>query len=627
MDTTKHRIPTTFGSDVFAALEDFDRRIYFRWDLATDSLEFKKPIPHHLYDIGTGLSQASTSLWHSGLIHPDDVPIFRFFLHNLYRRRARYLGGTCSQACKIRIRHHNKRDYLWSEIHIITYFDNRQPVIAFGNIRNIQAQKLWKQRIERAASLDKLTGLLNKETTCTRATEYLTSLSQDNDLAGLLLIDADGFKEINDSFGHLFGDAVLTDMGNAISHNFRQTDIKGRVGGDEFMVILRNLSSVDILHKRCQALLKNLQRHYQSGAQDLPFSISIGAALYPEHGTSYTELFNHADRALYESKSHGKNQYTLYRSSLLGHASVSNHRDSGDFEDLQQRAFKDNMIEFIFKLLYETNSPDATISMSLGMFGKLFKLDRVVLELFDPNTNQYQTAYEWLSPHGVSLKDNQHNSDTILPLSQRDELIRNGYKATSYGVMSICEDISKADIPYHAAMSRLQLGSFAHCMITHGSETLGSIGFECCRPRTYQGECIHDLSIFAVILGNILLTSYSDDKLRLQNTHLRDLLDHMQEMVYVVDKITLMPIYFNQTIRQTLSESSSGMPCYELFHKRMTPCPDCPVQRLSCEGNEYILCQLRNWDEQRPTLSRACNLHWSENENDPPLAMVIQDPF
>ncbi|SDG12139.1 diguanylate cyclase (GGDEF) domain-containing protein [Selenomonas sp. WCT3] len=627
MSTTKCQIPTTFGEEVFSALENFDRRIYFRWDLRTDKLELKQPVANHSYDIGTGLLDASTKLWHSGLIHPDDLHIFRYFLHKIYHSSSRYLGRTCNQACKIRIRSHKKTDYLWSEIHIITYFDDHQPVIAFGNLRNIQAQKLWQQRIEQEASFDKLTGLLNKETSRHRISEYLDSLANEAEQAGLLLIDADGFKGINDSFGHLFGDAVLADMGSAINHNFRQSDIKGRIGGDEFIVLFRNLNDLQILHNRCQVLIQKLQRQYQNGTQTLPFSISVGVSLYPEHGTDYAELFKHADRALYEAKSKGKNQYVIYHNSLFNQAASAKSRVPNDFEDLQQKAFKDNMIEFIFKLLYETNSPDATISLSLSMFGKRFNLDRVALDLFDPDVNQYTTAYEWLSPNGVSLKSAAHNTSLFSQIAQRNDLILNRYKATSYGVMSICEDTTKAASSYQPALTALHLGAFAHCMITHGSDTLGCIGFESRQPRPFDDECLHALSIFAVILGNILLTSYSDDKLRQQNSHLRDLLDHMQEMVYVVDKITLMPLYFNQAIRQTLSESSAGHPCYELFHQRMTPCPDCPVQKLSGEGSEYIACDLSNWDKERPTTTRACNLHWNQNENDPPLALVIQEPF
>ena len=627
MDTKSHPIPTTFDSDVFSALEKFDRRVYFRWDLTTDVLELHGPAHPNSYDIAPRIAPASTILWHSGLLHQEDATILRVYLNTIFCHHIHRPKGSCNHICKLRLRGNGCHEYIWSEIHLITYFDGFMPVVAYGNIRNIQAQKLWQQRIEREAAHDQLTGLLNKDATRLRITKHLASLSPDIDQEALLIIDADGFKEINDSFGHLFGDAVLTDMGNAIMHNFRQSDIKGRIGGDEFLVLFRNISDPEILHDRCQSLIRQLERRYKNGQQELPFSISIGVAQYPQHGTTYQELFKHADRALYESKNLGKNQYTIYRSSLLGQASVTSHRTPKDFEDFQQKAFKDNMIEFIFKLLYETNSPDATISISLGMFGKLFNLARVGLDLYDPDTNQYTTAYEWLSPNGISLKSSERADDTFDSISMRNTLILSGYKATSYGVMSICEDTSKAADRYQPAMAALHLGAFAHCMITHGSDTLGCIGFEYSRPHTIDDECRHALSVFAVILGNILLTSYSDDKLRQQNMQLRSLLDHMQEMIYVVDKITMSPIYFNRSIRQALPDVNAGHPCYQVLHKRSTPCPGCPVLQLSGEGSEYIQCDLNNWDKDRPTCTRACNLHIDKVDDTRPLALVIQEPI
>lgn len=626
MRAVSHRIPTEFGNEVYVALEDFDRRLYFRWDLTTDTINLNEPVPQNNYDIPLKIACASSMLWHSALIHPDETHLLRVYLHTIFRHRERYRNRTRNTSCKMRLRDRSRMDYLWSEIHIITYYDGLKPVVAYGNIRNIQAQKLWQQRVEREAAHDKLTGLLNKDACKKRIVDYLSGLSRDIDQAAMLLIDADGFKGINDTFGHLFGDAVLTDMGNAIIHNFRHSDIKGRIGGDEFIVLFRNMTNVPVLKDRCERLIHNLNRKYKNGKEELPFSISIGASFYPEHGTSYTELFKHADRALYEAKSQGKNQYMIYHPSLIGQASVTNHRAPVDFEGLQQKAFKDNMIEFIFRLLYETNSPEATISLSLGMFGKQFNLDRVAVDRFNPATNQYTTAFEWLSPNGVSLKPQEHREDISRLLCLRNNMVLSGYKATSYGVMSICEDTAEKEEKYQECIQFFQLGAFAHCLISHGSDTLGCIGFESTAPHVFKEEAIRELSIFAVILGNILLTPHDDNKLRQQNAHLRDLLDHMQEIIYVIDKITMQPVYFNRTIRQALPDGMAKQPCYQLFHKRQTPCPDCPVQKLSGEGSEYIQCEIDNWNSGAKICSRACNLFWDDTSGRP-LALVIQEPF
>ncbi|MBQ5419772.1 MAG: GGDEF domain-containing protein, partial [Selenomonas sp.] len=132
------------------------------------------------------------------------------------------------------------------------------------------------------------------------------------DSATLLIVDADDFKSINDTFGHLFGDAVLREMGRAIRSNFRQTDIRGRIGGDEFIVMLPGMASPEVTARHCARLCRSLSRVFNAGSKTHAFSISVGAAQFPQHGQSYRELFNHADQALYEAKRRGKGQYVLY---------------------------------------------------------------------------------------------------------------------------------------------------------------------------------------------------------------------------------------------------------------------------------------------------------------------------
>lgn len=622
MSVSDSHIPTGFSSDVLAALEDFDRRIYFQWDLTLDIITLKKPLPNTFYDLSHEAGRTSSQLWLDGFIHPDDVVLLHTYLRIIYSASARFHNRRCKLACKLRLRARNKKDYIWSEIHIITYFKGFAPVMAFGNIRNVQAQKLQQMRFERQAQRDKLTGLLNKETTQARITRYLSGLSPELDREALLLVDADGFKDINDAFGHLFGDAVIQDMGNTISHTFRHTDIIGRIGGDEFVVLFRSVHNVDILRERCAQLIENMRRTYRSDGRELPLSVSIGVAIYPDHGESYTDLFKHADRALYEAKSLGKSRYIFYKSSLLGSASVTNHRSPEDFAALQQKAFRDNMIEFIFMVLYETKSPSATITHSLSMFGMQYNLDRVAIDRYDEITSRYQTAYEWLSPSGVTLQVEEPTKDEADTINLRNEMVLSRYQPTPYGVMSVCGDTAELDERYQSAARALNVRAFAHCLITHGNDTLGCIGFEAARPIDITEEMRRSLSVFAVILGNILLSNQSAKKTATQNKQLRTLLDHFQEMVYVVDKITMQPVYFNQTIRQAIPIASTTMTCYQLFHQRVTPCLGCPVKRLSGEGSEYIECELDNWG-CGPTPSRACNLQGEDLKQ--PLALVVQE--
>ena len=628
MKKMQSQIPQHFDEDIFEALGELDRLLYFHWDLSTDVMTFHNPKAGRIYALpGARMENASSHLWLDHILHPDDIRLLHRFLRMLYRpAKSKTSMHQRRMAAKLRLRSVTKTNYIWAHVHTVVYFEQGHPTAIFGSVRNIQAQKAWQLRMEHQAQHDNLTGLLNKAGVKRSITSELERVSPKRDHCAMLLIDADGFKEINDCFGHLFGDAVLTDMGLAIERNFRGTDIMGRIGGDEFVVLFRNSINTTVLHNRCESLISTLSRTYADGEHQLKFSISIGVALYPEHGITFDELFRHADRALYEAKGNGKNQAVFYRPSLLNNnAVVTNERDPQSFEDFQQKAFKDNMLEYIFRLLYETNNPRATIDLTLGMFGKQFKFDRVAVDHYDKTANQYTNTYEWLSPHGVTMKaeryDKNQQDDIAELINQRDQMILSQYHPMAYGVLAVCHDTSKLDPQYQKACQFFRVGAFAHCLITHGFDTIGSFGFECTEPHTFTQEELSDLHTFSVLLGNILLPQESDDRTKQENEHLRDVLDHLQEAVYIVDKETMVPVYMNQTVRQTLSDTFSGEPCYKRFHRRNTLCEQCPVHQLTGSGYEYIEKQMDNWGGV-PAYTRACNLTWKINEH--PLMLMIQ---
>ena len=625
MDNTNFKIPTEFNTDIYRTLNDIENLLYFKWNVLTDTIEFTTSVESSDYDLPQVACPASTVFFGGNTIHVDDREKFETFFNEMFWMQNMKNDYQFFSA-KIRLLGKNRTDYLWAEFRLLLYFDNNGPAMAFGCICNINVKQLWQMELQHSAEHDVLTGFYNKTATQKHVEEYLAKLAPRDRPPALMIIDADGFKAINDSFGHLFGDGVLADMGLAIRSVFRQKDIVGRIGGDEFVVLLCEMPSIEVLEKRCTELLTNLDRNYENNNVSLPFSVSIGVALYPEHGTTYLELFKRADRALYESKSKGKNQYSIYQAGFSGvNIAVASARDPQHAEDIRQKAFEDNMLEFILNMLYETQNPDMTVAVCLELFGKQFNLDRVTIDKFNRSSNQYVNAFEWVSPNGISLKDKNTAENLSFLIDRRYYLIDSSFHPTPYGVMSICPDTSKKYIQDKEVFDKLNLGSFAHCQISHGGEIIGSVGFESSYTlRDFSKEELTKLSIFSVLLGNILLDRRTDKIFERVSRHLQNILDHMQEFIYVVDKDTYEPIFFNSTIRQTLSTSATDQPCYKRFHEFDEPCEGCPLKNLSRDGNEYIDVQLDNWGEE--TTARAYNIHW-EDEMDKNLALIIQSSF
>ena len=624
MTDSNFKIPTEFDTEIYRTLNNIDNIIYFTWKIGIDSMEFTSPVEQSDYDLPQIAAPASTVFFGGKTIHPDDKTKFEKFFDEMF-----WLQNTKNDykffSNKIRLRGKEGRGYLWAEFRLLLYFDENGPQIAFGCICNINVKQLWQMELQHSAEHDVLTGFFNKVATQKHIEEYLNSLTPTDLPPALIIIDADGFKAINDSFGHLFGDGVLADMGHEIRGIFRQKDIVGRIGGDEFVVLFREMPSQDVLEKRCVELLKNLDRHYESNNESLPFSVSIGIALYPEHGTTYTELFKRADRALYNSKSRGKNQYSIYHSSLIGRSlAVDSSRDPQHAEDIRQKAFQDNMLEFILNMLYETQNPEMTITVCLAMFGKQFNLDRISVARYERSSNRYVNSFEWLSPNGFSIVSKEARQNYADLLERRYFIIDANYRPTPYGVMSICEDTAVKYPNDKKVFSALKLGAFAHSQIARGSEIAGSVAFESAHPRIFEKEELSKLSVFSVLLGNILLDHRNDNISERMSKHLQNILDHMQEFIYVVDKETYEPIFFNSTIRQTIISTAMEQTCYKRFHNLDAPCKGCPVKKLSKDGNEYIDVKLDNWGVETP--ARAYNIHW-EDEMDKSLALIIQSSF
>jgi len=178
------------------------------------------------------------------------------------------------------------------------------------NIVKITIDNKNKEELQDKADNDQLTGLKNKIATEREIKEYIQNHPEG--IGMLFLIDIDNFKKINDTMGHAFGDEVLREIGRHIGVNFRVTDVIGRVGGDEFMVFLKNLKEDANTIKEAQKLTYFF-RHFQVGDY-VKYSVtaSIGAAVFPAHGSDFASLYKSADAAVYKSKKRGKNQLSFF---------------------------------------------------------------------------------------------------------------------------------------------------------------------------------------------------------------------------------------------------------------------------------------------------------------------------
>ena len=158
-----------------------------------------------------------------------------------------------------------------------------------------------------------MTGLLNKGAVQDLIAMILNNYYRENDdsICALMMIDADNFKHVNDTFGHIAGDRVLATIGRLIQNVFRGRDVAGRIGGDEFVVFLRDIKSREMAVHLAERIQNEVQNAF-SGDLERCVTLSIGISIYPEHGTKFEDLYHEADQALYYVKAHGRASHHIY---------------------------------------------------------------------------------------------------------------------------------------------------------------------------------------------------------------------------------------------------------------------------------------------------------------------------
>ena len=174
---------------------------------------------------------------------------------------------------------------------------------------SLDEQNVWKVK----SQIDETTSLFNKMTIANLVSETLTNAP--SALHALMVIDIDNFKSANDIYGHTVGDHIICVIAGVISSQFRNTDFVGRIGGDEFVVLMPDIPAKEVAFEKAESLIQIILKKEGLSIPD-NISISIGFAFSDSEDKTYASFFGKADQALYVSKKSGKGRYSLYGSDV-----------------------------------------------------------------------------------------------------------------------------------------------------------------------------------------------------------------------------------------------------------------------------------------------------------------------
>lgn len=176
---------------------------------------------------------------------------------------------------------------------------------------DITERKQVEQRVKFLANFDALTGLPNRHQLADRAKYALSLAKRNQGSLALMFLDIDNFKDVNDTLGHTFGDALLVEFANRLKLVLREEDIVSRFGGDEFIILLPD-NDEHGAHRTAERLLAAISDPYHIEQNWLNVSASIGIAIYPDDGPDMESLFKHADTAMYRVKQEGRHGYRFF---------------------------------------------------------------------------------------------------------------------------------------------------------------------------------------------------------------------------------------------------------------------------------------------------------------------------
>ena len=287
------------------------------------------------------------------------------------------------------------------------------PDVLTGRVQRILRTQERLHRFEKAATVDRMTGFMNKESSEKSMKELCAT-----ETGFLCVLDLDTFKPVNDIYGHETGDQILVLFSELLHKAMRFDDVCGRIGGDEFVLFIRNMKTEEELRR----FISRINEAYSLSAgkligPEVPLGVSVGAVSVPDHGRDYNQLFHMADEALYNVKQNGRHGCCLYGSTVIG--SIKAHTDEMDLESITM-------------ILEERSAPASAMWMGREAFISIYRYMTRYMERYhgiayrtlftirmtDENSTQ-EDRKEIMAEFRKLMQNSLRNSDIMVEISDR----------------------------------------------------------------------------------------------------------------------------------------------------------------------------------------------------------------
>lgn len=522
-----------FSLERYQIIMDQATDIIFDWDMIADTLQVSA---NWEKKFGFPAVSSGVTRWlrDEPHIHPEDrVELARAILE--------LKGGLAYSVSELRVLD-QEGCYRWYRLRATLQRDEQgRPARAVGIILDIDSERRKTQRLVEQAQRDALTGLYNRGTTETFIERLLAEEGAEKAGGALFILDVDEFKQVNDRYGHLGGDVVLSDISNILQHTFRSGDVIGRIGGDEFAVFLRNVSPGEAVEQKARDLLARLRAI--GGQEGVAASCSLGIAYAPAHGRTFRALYQSADAALYQAKLQGKDGYTVFDP---GHCAFQQKwldlsEPAGGGIDSEQRStgIGSRLAEYVFRVLSQSGDVERAVPSILGIVGKQIDVSRVYIFEFSEDGSFFNNTFEWCARGVEPRKDSLQR----LPLAELGALkARFGEEGVFY-----CRDVGELPPARRELLRRQGIRSMLQCALRDGEKMWGFFGFDECRDnRMWTQEQVDALTLIAKILGVFLFQARIKEAMARNLREIEQILNQKEEPACILDLEEGRVLYANR---------------------------------------------------------------------------------
>lgn len=290
-----------------------------------------------------------------------------------------------------------------------------QIVRVAGIAEDISERQSYQQSLESLAHFDPLTHLPNRRLLADRLNQSLARSHRSGQLLAICMLDLDGFKPVNDQFGHEAGDQLLIEVSRRLQESVRGGDSVARLGGDEFVILLGGLSGLKEMEDTLRRLLHLLAMPYTLAGQPITISASIGVTVYPNDTSDADTLLRHADHAMYLAKEAGKNRFLLFNPVL-----EERERDNRAALDLIRKAIDENQLRLFYQPIVDCRrglvvGMEALVRWKHPILGLMGPAE--FLPLVNSNDNLALDVGTWVVRHALQQADIWRQAGLDIPVS------------------------------------------------------------------------------------------------------------------------------------------------------------------------------------------------------------------